>query len=455
MRTPSRLSSSIAFLLLFGLALPLAPPSEAQPAPRARNVILFISDGAGPAVFTMARDYQRDYLRAGERLALDQILVGAVRTYSADSRTTDSAAGATAFSTGHKTYNGAVAVDADRRPRPTVLEAAEARGMATGLVATSSVTHATPAAFSAHVPDRGMQLEIAAQQMGKGIDVIFGGGRRYYTPAEQDGAREDGRDLLAEMKDAGYTVALSRADFAKVEQTPAVALFAADHMAYEIDRDTLAQPSLAEMTWKAIDLLSSNPEGFLLVVEGSRIDHAAHGNDVAGTLHDALAYDRAVRVALDFARADRETLVISVSDHETGGLSLGRADGANYAWQPEVVARVSASAGRIQSALRRGDRAPEAVLADYTGITDLSAEEADRLNRAVGGEGRLDQVLSDLIGRRASIGWTTGGHSAVDVNLYAFGPGSERLRGNHENTVVARVVTEVLGLDLGRVALPK
>ncbi|GIV62602.1 MAG: alkaline phosphatase [Rhodothermaceae bacterium] len=428
------------------------PPAEPRAEVRPKNVILFISDGCGPASFTMARAYRRDVLGRDEGLALDPFLVGTVQTHAADTRVTDSAAGATAFACGVKTYNGAIAVDTLRQPLGTLVEAAEARGLATGLVATSTITHATPAAFSAHVPARGMTAEIAAQQITRGIDVLFGGGLRDYLPVAEGGSRQDGRNLLEEARAAGYTVATTRDAFDRLDAAPALALMAPGHMAYELDRNGAEQPSLAEMTRKALDLLAGDPDGFFLMVEGSRIDHAAHGNDAAGHLHDILAYDEAVAVALAFAREEGHTLVVATSDHETGGLTLGRSlDGRGvYAWYPEVLAGVRRSNEGLAKMLEAG--ADPAAVLRTGGLDPDDLDAADRqalLDAAEEGDtGAFLARYNDVIARRAVIGWTTTGHTGVDVNLYAFGPGADRFRGNQDNTDVGRRLADLLGLDL-------
>ena len=469
-----KLFSYLTALLLFSV-LPAQAQQDSAAADSVaatsgpKNVILFISDGGGPASFTMARDYLRDQKRQSA-LALDSLLVGAVRTYSSDSRITDSAASGTAMSAGVKTYNGAIAVDTLQRPVATVLEAAEARGMATGLVATSRITHATPASFAAHVPSRGMEDEIAVQMLEGGIDAIFGGGRRHFTAdSSLGGGRPDSLDLFAQAEAAGYHVALDREGFGAL-QAPALALFTPDHMAYEIDRDSTQEPSLAEMTTKAINLLSGDEDGFFLMVEGSRIDHAGHANDAAAHLHDVLAYDQAIAAALDFARRDGETLVVSTSDHETGGLSLGRnVDGVSvYTWEPRVLAGVHASHGAMigemmaangtahtDTAAAQADSAGAALGSAFTeamhslaGVDDLSEEEATSLQAALADGALLNALLSEIVSRRAVIGWATNGHTAVDVNLYAFGPGAERFTGNQDNTLVGKKIADLLGFDL-------
>ncbi|MEP0548358.1 MAG: alkaline phosphatase [Rhodothermales bacterium] len=428
-----RLLLALCALLLF------AAPTRAQDDDRPRNVIVMIADGFGPASATLAREF------SGAPLAFDEILRGVVRTASSSSRVTDSAASATSYASGVKTYNGAIGVDSLQRPVGTVLEAAEARGMATGLVATSRITHATPAAFAAHVPYRGAEDEIAAQMVAQGVDVILGGGRRHFVPGDAAGVRTDGRDLLAEARAQGVAVVEDRAGFEGVTETPVLGLFAADHLDYEIDRTD--QPSLAEMTRTALALLDGDEDGFFLLVEGSRIDHAAHANDPVGHVHDILAYDAAVRVALDFARADGRTLVLSTADHETGGMTLGR-DGV-YAWDPAVLARVRASADRMAALIGEGQLAAD-VLRDFAAVDSLSAEERTAIERSGPGPFTVarDRAIGEAVSRRAHVGWTTGGHTGIDVGLYAFGPGAAAFHGAMEIDAVGRALADVLGFDL-------
>ncbi|MEM1125354.1 MAG: alkaline phosphatase [Bacteroidota bacterium] len=418
------------------------------PAPSPRNVILLIADGCGPASFTLARDFVR-YHDGRTELVLDPYQQGSVRTFSSDSRVTDSAASATAYACGVKTYNGAIGMDSLGQPVATLLEAAEARGLATGLVATSRITHATPASFSAHVPQRGQENEIAAQQINQGIEVLFGGGVSNYLPTEDGGRRSDGRNLLDEAAALGYTVARDRTAFDALDTAPALALFTPSHMAYALDRDPAAEPSLAEMTTKALTLLADDPDGFFLMIEGSRIDHAGHANDSAGHLRDILAYDEAVAAVLAFAEADGETLVVATSDHEAGGLTLGRQIGQRgvYAWNPEVLERVQHTQEALVPRLLEPDADRLALVQEGLGVTDLTDEEQARLQGTSNGRA-LAAALSDIIGVRAILAWTTSGHTAVDVPLYAFGPGHDRFVGNVDNTYIGLTLAEIMGFDL-------
>jgi alkaline phosphatase len=417
-----------------------------RPAPEAgpRSLVLFIADGAGPATFALAR------LVAGRPLALDSILVGAATTASSDALVTDSAAGATAYAAGVRTYNAGISVDPEHRALGTLLEAAEARGMATGLVATSRITHATPAAFAAHVDSRTSENEIAAQMMAQGIEVVLGGGRRHFVPRASGGRRDDGRDLVAEARDGGAEVVSDRAGLAAVARPPVLGLFAEDHMRYALDADTLAKPSLAEMTRRALALLARDPDGFLLVVEGSRIDHAAHSNWPAATARETLEHDAAVAEALGFARRDGGTLVVSVADHETGGLPHGRRVGSTDRADLDVAPlRRAAMSEEALAARLRGGAAIDSALRAAFGIDALEPEERRLLAEGVQGQRPLGWMVGEVVSRRARVGWTTGGHTAADVGVYAWGPGRERLAGVRENAAVGRVLADLLGLDLG------
>jgi alkaline phosphatase len=451
--------------LLFALCtLALAAvPTQAQTAPNApagdgpQNVILMIPDGFGPASVTMARDFLR-WRDGTTELPYDSLHVGSARTFSANSRITDSAAGGTALATGVKTYSGAISVDTARRPVGTLLEGAERQGLATGLVVTSRLTHATPAAFSAHVPDRDLENKIAEQQLNQDIEVLLGGGKRHFLPeTASNSARNDERNLLKAADEQGYQIVETADELAQVDEGPLLGLFSDGHMAYEIDRPP-SQPSLAQMMDRAIDVLSDRGDGYFLMVEGSRIDHAGHTNDAAAHLHDILAFNDAVKTALDAARGSN-TLVVIVSDHETGGLTLGRnRDGeAIYQWHPDELADVTASSFALADsirAIRQSGAAPETVkqrieatVARLTGVADPTNERIRRLT-TVEGTYALGKAVSPVVNHEALVGWTTHGHTAVDVGLYAYGPGANRFVGNHDNTTVARKLAALMDVNL-------
>jgi alkaline phosphatase len=444
------LPALLAPALALGTAAAHATAAPAGATARPRNVILMIPDGCGPAAITLAR------LVSGHPLVLDSLLVGAVETHSADSDVTDSAAGGTAYATGVKTRNRMLGVDPDERPLGTLVEAAKTRGLATGLVTTADLTDATPAAFVAHVAQRTQQDSIAIQMLEHHVDVLLGGDRSRWRPVPAGGRRRDSRDLIAEHRARGGIVVTTPAELAAARGLPLLGLFGigADQIALEIDRDTLREPSLAQMTAKALELLGPAPRGFFLLIEGGRIDDAGHDDDPAALARELLAYDRAVGLALAFARSDRHTLVVSVADHETGGLGLGRRLGraSPYVMHPESLLAARASVWRMSGDIVDGGD-PVTVAERGTGVSPLEDDERAALLTAAAAPDTvrrhgLLQVLSEIESRRACVGWSTGGHTGVDVGLYAFGPGSERFRGLHENTDVARLIAESLGLDL-------
>ncbi|ORX94248.1 alkaline phosphatase [Basidiobolus meristosporus CBS 931.73] len=410
-----------------------------------RNVIMMISDGFGPASETYSRLYYQwsKNLPVDYETPLDSILVGASRTRSNSSMITDSAAGATAISCIMKTYNNAIGVDSDEVPCGTVLEAAKANGLLTGLVVTSRITHATPASFSSHVVHRNLEHLIAEQQIGITC-------------------RPDEKDLIQQAQKGGFGYIQSRKEFDNLRTDssfPLLGLFALDHMDYDIDRDPVAQPSLSEMTQKALDLLSKSTEksdkGFFLMVEGSRIDMAAHENDPVGHLHEILAYQDTVATVKKYVDANPGTVMISVSDHETGGFTVGRqvtTSYPKYIWYPEVISKCKKSSfalGQMLFTYDKEDRREFAsgMVKEQLGITDATKEELDFLGNKHGASDYAHH-LSEMVSVRAELGWTTHGHTGVDVNLYAYGADSHQLAGNHENTEIGRFIRNYLSLDL-------
>ncbi len=278
-----------------------------------RSIILFIGDGMGVAHVTAAR------ITRGS-LHLDRFRTAGIVTTHAENRLiTDSAAGATAMATGYKTCNGAISVSSRHEPLKTVLEYAEEAGKSTGLVATCSITDATPAVFAAHVMDRHMQNDIAAQMAASGVDVLIGGGLAYFVPRDDALSRRvDERNLLEELR-AHMDVVLSIGELRALGNVERFAAFLAPS---DPPGAGEREYTLAELTEKAIEALSHNEEGFFLMVEGSQIDWAAHDREGDGVITETIDFDRAVGVGMDFAERDGGTLVIVTADHETGGFAV-------------------------------------------------------------------------------------------------------------------------------------
>ena len=270
-----------------------------------RRVILMIGDGMG-ASHRQAGQWSHAGLSG--TLAMDSLTVhGLTQTGNATGGVTDSAAAATAMATGLKTTNGYIGVDPDGESLTSILDLAQELGMMTGLVVTSQVTNATPAAFAAHINDRNQVLEIASQMLDHNVDVLLGGGEGDWLPntsldctGGETGKRTDGRNLVGEAITAGYNYSCTPAAFAAIPPGtyPLLGLFAFEKMGWPYT------PTLAEMTAMALDSLDADPQGFFLMVEGSQIDNAASANDGMKVIDDVRSFDDAVQVALDFATGE-------------------------------------------------------------------------------------------------------------------------------------------------------
>lgn len=322
-----------------------AGPERKPQASGKKNLIFMVSDGMGPTSLSLTRSFMQFQNGApfSEQLVIDQHLIGQSRTRSSSSLITDSAAGATAFSCAQKSYNGAISVTPDHEPCGTVLEAAKKAGYMTGLVVTTRITDATPACFAAHVNMRTEEDRIAEQMvgehpLGRVVDLMFGGGRCHFLPNStvESSCRADGRDIVGLAKKNGFNYVSDRAGFDNLKggagvDLPMLGLFADTDIPYEIDRrnENNIYPSLHEMAEAAMTALSDatrdSEKGFFLMIEGSRIDHAGHHNDPAAQVHEVLAYDRTFTSVLEFIdKEDTPTLMVSTSDHETGGLATAR-----------------------------------------------------------------------------------------------------------------------------------
>ncbi|RLN89425.1 hypothetical protein BBJ28_00001212 [Nothophytophthora sp. Chile5] len=444
-----------------------------------RSVIMMIPDGTGPNIFTLARTVLDPSMQT--RLHIDPYQMGTVQTHSSTSYITDSASSATAYSTGYKTYDAAIAMDTYENPLGTVLEAAKARGMVTGMVVTSRVTHATPATFAAHVIDRDSEDEIAAQYVAnKNLDFLLGGGKRHFNDS-----------MFADLETNGYTVAYDYQDLLEYQAANAetgalriFGLFHKSHMTYEVDRTreqaanetTAREPSLPEMVDIILGLLRTNEQakkhGYFLMIEGSRVDHAGHSNDPGTMAKEAITFDESFAVVLDHLEQSPNTAMLSAADHGTGGLTLGR--DSPYVWYPTELQQQNMSTEIMQSNMEdiweTSDCATDSnetckaallasaktLLSTYTNVTSVADDEVTTLVSeialAVDETRDLNDVMIELghvISVRAAIGWTTIGHVGTDVNLYCKGPHVfERMcKGVHENTHLNKIMTNFLGLE--------
>lgn len=419
------------------------------------NVIMLVMDGSSNNVSTLSRWYK------GESLALDEILTGGVRTYSAESAITDSAPASTALATGHKSNSGYVGVlpssvttpgveqvkeEEAFKPVANVLEGAKKSGRATGIVSTSEIQHATPAGFSSHVASRSNYDDIAEQQVYQGIDVVLGGGLDSLKET-----RKDGENLLEVIEEQDYELVTTREELLKTNSDKIWGAFAPAALAYDFDRGLTKaeEPTLADMTKKAIDTLDKDKDGFFLMVEGSKIDWAAHANDTIGMISDFLAFDDAVKEALEFAEKDKNTLVIAVTDHGNSGITIGNtATTGTYDTTPvsayiDPLKEASMTVEGALSFLKEDKSNLEEVAALY-GLKNLTEKE----RKALEASEKLSATMVKLLAERANIGYTTGGHTGDDVFLYAYGP--NKPSGLVDNTDLANIMAETMNFQLNQ-----
>lgn len=335
---------------------------------KAKNVILLIGDGMGLPQITGGM-----YVNNNKTVLEQFPIVGIHKSHSSDNLVTDSAAGATAFASGVKTYNGAIGVNDNKEHVPTILEEAEQRGFKTGLVASSSIVHATPACFFAHADSRKSYEEIASYMVNSGVDFFIGGGKAYFD------RREDERNLYKELEDQGYLIT----DYFKkplsevrIPKDKKFGYLTADKepLSYSQGRDYLIEASK-----RAIQYLDQRADGkgFFVMIEGSQIDWGGHANDASYVMSELLEYEQVISDALEFAKRDGETLVVVTADHETGGFAIN----------------------------------PESTMEEL------------------------------------KVSFTTGGHTATMIPVFAYGPGSELFSGIYDNTAIYNKMRSALGWE--------
>ena len=451
----------IGGLVLLGVAavvlvtlLPLQQPPSVY---NSNHVVIMLADGFGPASVSMARAYL-NYTGERDRLHLDDYLVGSVQTASLDSRVTDSAAGATAWSCGIRTFNNYVATMGDNVACGTVMEAAKAVGKKVGIVVKSRVTNASPASFSSHSQDRDREQFIAHQQIRQGFDLILGGGNDVYSFPY--GGESSALEYAKET--GGYTVVRTRAELAAVTELPLLGLFAEGTLKYDIDRLPRLQelePSLKEMTTRALELLvnaDTKKKGILLFVEGSMIDLAGHANDAATQVREAAGYDDTFHYVVDeWVPRNPNSLVLSFADHATGGLTLGtNYPGPSYpnpyAFYVKRFAKATKSLEALADMIISEPVYPFTALVNATVAFSLSAEQETNLRQwqLKNDTMRFVRTLGEFLSASDLIGWSTWGHDAVDINLYCAGDCQTTVwTGSHRNDILGQRLVSYLGLS--------
>jgi alkaline phosphatase len=499
-----------------------------------KNVILIIGDGMGPQQMGLLFAYARHApgskdpkrVAAMEQMAIDGEL-GMVRTEPHGALVVDSAAAATQLATGKYAGSEMIGVDYEGNSATTIVEIARDLGKATGLVSDTRLTHATPASFAAHQRDRSMENEIAVDMLASKTDVLLSGGLRYFVPQDTNNTdsatyasivqmtggayppysrRMDNRNLLLEAR-KDYQLVFDHKALANVKKGKVLGLFGNSEMLDALSEnkalkdDNRTEPTLVEMTEKSLELLSQDPEGFFLVVEGGQIDWGGHNNDAGVMLHELLQLDDAVRVIVNWARERDDTLVLVTADHETGSFGFsysgrdlpkprqlsGKVYGdkpfiPNFNYAPhELLDNLAAQKKSFYEIFSEFDALPaeeksaeklmaivnEAVapynitLEDATKIltrapnrnykkghpylgTETVPQMPDQEDFFVYGENLRFNRLGHILGAQQHVVWGTGTHTNTPVAIISYGPGSERFAGLMHSTDVGQRMIELV-----------
>jgi len=442
---------------------PRAPsvPARSGVRGRVKNLIFLVSDGMNLGTLSLANHYSEEFLgQSCEWMKLYQsgrpVSRSLVETSSASSLVTDSAAAGSAWSCGRRIPNGALNIAADGAELTPLFDLAKARGKATGVVSTTRVTHATPASFIVSHPERNDEDVIAQKLLSRGTaDVILGGGSRHFSPDH----REDGLDLFQAFEARGYALLRDREGLLQAkrrEDDRLLGTFFGSHLPYSLDRQRQPElqaevPSLREMMDLALHRLQRSPEGFVLQVEGGRVDHAGHANDAAAIIQDQLAFDECIPLALAFADAHPDTLVIVTTDHGTGGAQLNGM-GSRYNGTDALFQNLRSIEASFEFVERQLSADP--TVEELRGLVrrflqvDLPATEAERIL-----EGRRNEeayVFSAIVGPLlypfTGVNFTSHAHTGDLVDFVAVGPGADAIPAYHENHQLLGILRPLLGI---------
>lgn len=432
---------------MFPLTLQAGKPSK-KIRGKAKNIIFMVSDGMSTGTLNMADLFlQRKEGRSSNWMRLyheNKVARALMDTSSADSLVTDSAAASSAWGGGKKVENGALNTNADGSYNKPILQKFKDAGKAVGCVTTVPITHATPAGFCISTKNRNDQSVIASLYLPLAFDVMMGGGFEYFSESK----RKDGKDMFDAFRSQGYQVALTNDEMRQASAgKPLLGVFYEGGLPYSLDHlsDTNLMdkvPTLATMTQKAIELMSANPNGFVLQVEGGKVDWAAHANDAVGLIYDQIAFDDAIKVAIDFAEKDKDTLVIITTDHGNSNPGLIKSKHVDQKFESLLKCKhtndwvlygvtkdftANQVIERIYEAQQITITEPEAIslLEDYTKQNNSGIYNAYKLPFR-----KFAQIQQNY----TSIGWSGMDHSADFVELAMFGPGSTALKPFVRNT---------------------
>ena len=477
-----------------------SPVQGAEP----KNVIFLIGDGMGPESVGLAIYYNRFMNGMDKRLNMERLMAagntGYCLTYQYGTVVTDSASAATALASGVKTRDAIIGKDQDGRPMKTLVDIARQLGKSTGVISNTRMTHATPAAFYANVIHRDMENEIAVQLIDRGdLNVAFSGGAQHFIPQQTKvedhpdlrginpkaglgkSSRKDGRDLLSEAKNKGYTIVANEVELwgldpRKVDKV--LGLFAASGFPSAIDRQPQHKtgvPTLSHMTEKALGVLNKNPKGFFLMVEGGQVDWVAHGNDVASVVHEMLEFDNTIGLVMSFAETNPDTLIVVTADHDTGGLAIaytnynppaplklasGETWKTKYNFAEKVIFEKMAaqkksflkmvldSKGNPADLKREVEENSPFSLTEEQAAYVLGKDPKIKPPATVYGDNTPQALMGRLFGKEMNTGWAVGTHTHTPVMVFAKGPWGEKFRGLLDNIEIPRIMAQGWGASL-------
>ncbi len=445
---------------------------------RVKNIIFLVADGTSPSILPLG-EFFSSHVR-GKSLLWRELMErptvsnGWMDNASLDSPVPDSSSASTAWGSGSRVLNGYVNMLPDGTALTPITDIARQKGKRVGLVTTATITHATPAGFAAVVKDRGEEQLIAEQYMDR-VDILLGGGSKFFEAK----TRSDSRDLVDAYRRIGYAFAATAEEMKGIRSSKILGLFCPGYFPYVIDQRNPTYrkpgvPTLAEMTRTALQSLAGSSDGFLLQVEGGRVDHTAHLSDAAGMLWELLSFDEAIEEVLRFAEKHPDTLVIITSDHGTAdpGLSgvgteyrdtwksfrqLARVQTSFYTLTPQLGGSAEYSMKKTEES--KSDKVPEMdrireLTHTHLGI-EISDEEGEAIRKCAGGAKGLSvnrqliaisNILGQVMTNHTGVGFIGSSHTSDYTLLTALGPGSERFRGFMQNTRIFAHMTELMGV---------
>ncbi len=457
---------------LFALGTSLLNPFDLAAAPtdfdtlkknkKAKNIIIVVSDGMSTGTLNMTDLYLSRKTGVGSNWIQlykeNKITRALMDMASASSIVTDSAAASSSWGGGFRINNGGLNVGPNGEQHLPIWQKFKLAGKMAGCVTTVPITHATPAGFCVNSKSRNSQAEIAEKYLDLGFDIMMGGGEKYFSSEH----RKDKKDMFQEFANDGYQVVKNRNEMLSADNSkPILGVFSNDGLPYSKDRDNNKEltekiPTLGEMTQKAIDRMKNHPEGFVLQVEAGKVDWAAHGNDIAGLIYDQAAHDEAVKVAIDFAEKDEETLVIITTDHGNSnpGVIYGKKANDHF----DTVQNYKHTNDWILNGFEKETSVSQVKerieYANNFGVTDEEAQQILSYYTAIKSENGLYnarhlpfKVLAEIQKQHNSIGWISMQHSADYVELAMFGPGSDLLKPFIKNTDLHYLMLEAAEVE--------